>query len=55
MIYLKNLNGQVKEYKESDTKTIDYLLESGKWVRIVDRKDLNPYSTAKKKTTKKSK
>ena len=55
MIYLKNLNGQVKEYKDSDTKTVNYLLKSNNWKRIVDRKDLTDYSTPKKKTKKKSK
>ena len=54
MIYLKNLNGQVKEYKDHDTKTINHLLESGKWTRVVGLKDWTPYS-APKKTKKKSK
>jgi len=55
MIYLKNLNGQVAEYKDRDTKTVDSLIGSGGWVRIQDRKDLTPYSKPKKATKKKAK
>ena len=58
MIYLKNLNGQVKEYKEHDIKTVNSLLDSGRWARVQGRKDLTPYSKPKpkpKKTKAKSK
>tara|TARA_Y100001938_G_scaffold79552_1_gene109936 strand:- start:134 stop:340 length:207 start_codon:yes stop_codon:yes gene_type:complete len=58
MIYLKNLNGQVKEYKDNDEKTIDSLLTSGRWVRVKGLKDLSIYTGTKKskakKTTKKA-
>ena len=54
MIYLKNLNGQVAEYKDRDTKTVDSLIGSGRWARIQDRKDMTPYS-APKKASKKAK
>ena len=55
MIYLKNLNGAVREYKDGDTGTVDALLGSGRWERIEGRKDWTPYTASKKKTTKKSK
>ena len=54
MIYLKNLNGQVAEYKDRDTKMVDSLIGSGGWVRVQDRKDMSPYS-APKKAAKKAK
>ena len=53
MIYLKNLNSQVKEFKDSDTKTVDACVDSGRWTRVKGLKDWTPYS-APKKTTKKS-
>jgi len=54
MIYLKNLNSQVKEYKDTDTKTVDTLLDSGRWTRVKGLKDWTLYSKPKK-TKKKSK
>ena len=53
MIYLKNLNGQVKEHKNTDAKTVDALLDSGRWIRVKGRKDSTPY-TGSKKTIKKT-
>ena len=56
MIYLKAKNGQVKEYKDHDTKTVAFLLDSGNWSRVSGLKDWTPYSPpkkAKKKTNKK--
>ena len=53
MIYLKNLNSQVKEFKDSDTKTVDACVDSGRWTRVKGLKDWTPYS-APKKTTKKT-
>ena len=54
MIYLKNLNGAVKEFKDYDTLTVDALVGSGRWGKISGRKDWTPFKTsAKKKTTKK--
>ena len=55
MIYLKNLNSQVKEYKETDTKTVEALLDSGRWERVKGLKDSSPYSVAKQSTKKASK
>ena len=54
MIYLKAKNGQVKEYKDHDTKTVNFLLETDRWVRVTALKDTSLYS-APKKTKKKSK
>ena len=60
MVYLKNLNSQVKEFKDNDMKTINSLIDSGRWIRVKGRKDVTPYSKpkpkpkAKKKKTKKN-
>ena len=54
MIYLKNLNSQVKEFKDRDTKTINEMMDSGRWARVSGLKDMTPYS-APKKATKKTK
>ena len=56
MIYLKNLNSQVKEFKDNDTKTVDACVDSGRWTRVKGLKDWTSYSLpkkAKKKTAKK--
>ena len=54
MIYLKNLNGAVREYKDHDTSTVDALVRSGRWERISGRKDWTLFKKATtKKTTKK--
>ena len=55
MVYLKNLNGQVKEYKDHDTKTVNHLLDSGRWTRVKGLKDWTPYSSPKKASKKASK
>jgi hypothetical protein len=49
MIYLKATNGQVKEYKDHDTKTVEFLLDTGKWIRVKALKDTTPYSKPKNK------
>jgi hypothetical protein len=55
MIYLKGKNsGQVREYKDGDTSTVDDLLGTGNWVRVQGRKDTTIYS-APKKSKKKTK
>ena len=53
MVYLKNLNSQVKEFKDNDTKTVDEMVDSGRWTRVQGLKDWTPYS-APKKTAKKT-
>ena len=57
MIYLKNLNSQVKEFKDSDMRTVDVLIDSGRWEKVVGLKDTTPLSIPKKvvKKSKKSK
>ena len=55
MVYLKNLNGQVKEMKDRDARTIDSMVDSGRWVRVQGRKDSTPYSAPKKATKKSTK
>ena len=55
MIYLKNLNCQVKEYKDNDIKTINSLLASGRWVRVKGLKDFSAYVKPKKAKSKKAK
>ena len=54
MIYLKNLNGAVKEFKDGDTETVNSMLGSGRWERIAGRKDWSSYVEPKKSTKKKS-
>ena len=53
MIYLKNLNGAVKEFKDGDTLTVNAMLDSGRWERVAGRKDWSPYAEKKKSTKKK--
>ena len=53
MIYLKNLNGQIREYKDGDIKTVNTLIDTGRWVKVQGRKDLSLYTKTKKKTSKK--
>ena len=55
MIYLKNLNSQVKGYKDNDARTVNTLLDSGRWVRVKGLKDYTPYSVSKKTTKKTTK
>ena len=55
MIYLKNLNSQVKEFKDNDTRTVDTLVDSGRWARVKGLKDCTPYSFPKKATKKSTK
>ena len=55
MIYLKNLNSQIREFKDRDTKTVDEMVSSGRWIRVQGRKDMAPYSAPKKVTKKRSK
>ena len=47
-VWLKDLNNNVKQYKENDKKTIDALISSGRWSRIKNRRDLSPYVETKK-------
>ena len=56
-VWLKDLNNNIKQYKESDKKTIDALISSGRYIQVQGRRDLSPYVEIKKihkKKTKKS-
>ena len=52
MIYLKNLNSQVRELKDNETRTVDAMVDSGRWTRVSGLKDWTPYSLPKKATKK---
>ena len=52
MVYLKNLNSQVKVFKDHDMRTINGLIDSGRWKRVKGLKDSTPYSEPKKKKKK---
>ena len=58
MIYLKNLNGQIREYKDHDSRTINTLISSGRWAKVVGGKDGTlcevPKSPEPKKESKKA-
>ena len=54
-IWLKDLNNNVKQYKESDKKTIDALISSGRWTQVEGRRNLSPYTKTKKTDKKKTK
>tara|TARA_Y100001938_G_C7979980_1_gene373895 strand:+ start:166 stop:357 length:192 start_codon:yes stop_codon:yes gene_type:complete len=54
-VWLKDLSNNIRQYKESDKKTIDSLISSGRWTRVKGRRDLSPYSEAKKTAKKKTK
>jgi hypothetical protein len=55
MIYLKDLNNNVKEFKDSDTKTVEALIGSGRWKRCAGRKDTTDYIEVKKAVKKPAK
>ena len=54
-IYLKNISGEVRDFKNIDDKSLKNLLDSSEWTRISGLKDMTPYSEPKKKTKKKAK
>jgi hypothetical protein len=54
-VWLKDLNNNVKQYKESDKKTIDALISSGRWTQVEGRRNLSPCTKAKKTDKKKTK
>jgi len=51
-VYLKNVSGEVRDFKNIDDKSLKNLLDSSEWTRIKGLKDMTPY-TAPKKTAKK--
>ena len=54
-IYLKNMSGEVRDFKNIDDKTLKNLLDSSEWTRIKGLKDMSPYLAPKKKAKKKKK
>ena len=54
-VWLKDLNNNVRQYKENDTNTINALIASGRWIKIKGRRDLSDYIDSKKVTKKPSK
>tara|TARA_R100000808_G_C2133733_1_gene142412 strand:- start:186 stop:362 length:177 start_codon:yes stop_codon:yes gene_type:complete len=52
-IYLKNVSGEVRDFKNIDEKSLRYLLDSSEWIRVVGLKDMTPYESPKKKAKKK--
>ena len=38
-MFLKNVTGQVKELHDSDDKTANFLINTGRWKKVEDRKD----------------
>ena len=56
VVYLKNISGEVRDFKNIDDKSLRNLLESSEWTRINGLKDMTPYKEekkAKKKAKKK--
>ncbi len=43
-MYLKNTIGQVKELHDTDKKTADFLLNTGKWKMVKNRRDTKAFS-----------
>ena len=54
-VYLKNISGEVRDFKNIDEKSLRNLLDSSEWTRINGLKDMSPYTTPKKKAKKKAK
>ena len=54
-IYLKNISGEVRDFKNIDDKSLNNLLDSSEWTRIKGLKDMTPYVAPKKKAKKKKK
>ena len=48
-VYLKNISGEVRDFKNIDEKSLRNLLDSSEWIRIKGLKDMTPYTTPKKK------
>ena len=53
-VWLKDLDNMVRQFKESDTNTIDAFIKTGRWTKVQGRRDLSPYIAPAKKSTKKS-
>ena len=54
-VYLKNMSGEVRDFKNIDDKSLKNLLDSSEWTRIKGLKDMTPYTASKKTAKKKAK
>ena len=54
-VYLKNISGEVRDFKNIDDKSLKNLLDSSEWTRIKGLKDMTPYTAPKAKAKKKKK
>ena len=54
-VYLKNISGEVRDFKNIDEKSLRNLIDSSEWIRIKGLKDMTPYTSLKKTTKKKAK
>ena len=54
-VYLKNVSGEVRDFKNIDEKSLKNLLDSSEWTRIKGLKDMPPYTAPNKKAKKKAK
>ena len=54
-VYLKNMSGEVRDFKNIDDKSLKNLLDSSEWTRIKGLKDMTPYTAPKKQAKKKAK
>ena len=52
-VYLKNVSGEVRDFKNIDDKSLKNLLDSSEWTRIKGLKDMTPYAASKAKAKKK--
>ena len=52
-VYLKNMSGEVRDFKNIDDKSLKNLLDSSEWTRIKGLKDMTPYTASKAKAKKK--
>ena len=53
MIYLINVGGNIATLRDSETKEVKNLTDSGQWGRINGRKDFSEYNKTSKKVSKK--
>ena len=54
-VYLKNISGEVRDFKNIDDKSLKNLLDSSEWTRIKGLKDMTPYTAPKPKAKNKKK
>ena len=52
-VYLKNISGEVRDFKNIDEKSLRNLLDSSELTRIKGLKDMTPYTASNAKAKKK--